>query len=297
MTQAPHNPELVSALKQAYLEIIPAPGIEERLAPIPAGSYVSITCSPVHGIDPTLDLMDLLANRELKLVPHVAARVVRDKAHLRSILTRLEGAGIKSVFCPGGDAPEAVGEYQSSLQLLRDMADIGHKIEDIGVASHPEGHALIDDDALLDFLLKKQEVANYLVTQMCFDSRLLIDWLKRIRKAGVNLQAWIGLPGVADRAKLFKLSMRIGVGQSAKMLMRQKDLLKKMLQFKPYQPDELLEGLAPHMADKALDIPGFHLFSFNDIERTERWRQETIRQLEPVQKEADESLSSGEVHA
>ena len=63
-----------------------------------------------------------------------------------------------------------------------------------------------------------------------------------------------------------------------------------MLQLKPYQPDELLEGLAPYMADKELDIPGFHLFSFNDIERTENWRREAIKQYSP----ADELLSEAE---
>ena len=288
MTADSENSVLAGALKQAYLEVIPAPGIEDRMEPIPAGSYVSITCSPAHGIGPTLELMDKLANRDLKLIPHMAARVIKDKAHLREILAHMQGAGINSVFCPGGDASKAAGIYDSSLQLLRDMADIGHNIAEVGVASHPEGHALVDDETLVNILLQKQEIANYLVTQMCFDSELLIHWLRGIRNEGVKLAAWIGLPGVADRGKLFKLSMRIGVGQSAKMLLRQKDLLKKMLQLKPYQPDELLEGLAPYIADDDLDIPGFHLFSFNDIERTENWRREAIARYSP----ADEILSA-----
>ncbi|MFT5140567.1 MAG: methylenetetrahydrofolate reductase (NADPH) [Rhodothermales bacterium] len=276
MTKVQNNSELATALSKAYLEIIPAPGIEDRIMPIPAGSYVSITCSPVHGIEPTLELMEALADRDLKLIPHIAARVIKDKAHLREILTRLQDAGISSVFCPGGDAAQAAGIYDSSLSLLRDMADIGHNIRSVGVASHPEGHALVSDRELVELLLQKQEIANYLVTQMCFDTDLLIRWLRGIREAGVSLRAWIGLPGVADRTKLFKLSMRIGVGQSAKMLMRQKDLLKKMLQLKPYQPDELVEQLAPYLSDPVLDIPSFHLFSFNDVERTEKWRQEAV---------------------
>jgi len=282
---------VANALNQAYLEIFPAPGIGERLEPIPEGSFVSITCSPVHGIDPTLDLMEALSERNLRLVPHIAARVVRDKNHLREILARLETAGINSVFCPGGDAPEAAGIYQSSLQLLRDMADIGHNIKNVGVAAHPEGHALVSDEDLLNILSRKQEVANYLVTQMCFDAELMMRWLKDIREAGVKLEAWIGLPGVADRAKLFKLSMRIGVGQSAKMLLRQKDLLKKMLQIKPYQPDDLLEDLAPCLADPLLDIGGFHLFSFNDIDRTERWRQEALSRYSVAGNEARSIVS------
>ncbi len=292
MKNVNNNKEVTrKVLEKAYMEIFPTPGIEDRLHPIPPHSYVSITCSPVHGIEPTLDLMERLAARELKLVPHIAARVVKDKAQLREIIARLEGVGIDSVFVPGGDAAKPAGIYESSLHLLRDMAEIGHNIEQIGVASHPEGHAMASEEDLLKYLLAKQEIANYLVTQMCFDPELIVRWLKSIREVGVNLKAWIGLPGVADRPKLFKLSMRIGVGQSAKMLLRQKDLLKKMLQFKPYQPDDLLDGLAPYLDDPVLDIPGFHLFSFNDVERTERWRQEALARCSPAGV-ADASVSA-----
>ena len=57
--------------------------------------------------------------------------------------------------------------------------------------------------------------------------------------------------------------------------MKQKGLLRKIVSAKPYQPDDLLAGLEPFLDDPEFDIPGFHLFSFNDIERTERWRVET----------------------
>jgi methylenetetrahydrofolate reductase (NADPH) len=69
------------------------------------------------------------------------------------------------------------------------------------------------------------------------------------------------------------------VGQSVTVLKKQKGLLRKMISAKPYQPDDILAGLAPHLDDPTIGIPGFHLFSFNNIERTERWRQETISRL------------------
>ena len=145
--------------------------------------------------------------------------------------------------------------------------------------------------------LEKQEIAKYLVTQMCFDPALLINCLKGISESGETLQALLGLPGVADRGKMFKLSMRIGVGQSAKLLLRQIDLLKKLFQLKPYQPDELLAGLAPYIADEYLDIPGFHLFSFNDVERTENWRKEAIRAYSAKSLPGAASAGQGEAHA
>jgi methylenetetrahydrofolate reductase (NADPH) len=278
---------LARLLDQAYMEVIPTKTIVDRLIHIPRHSYVSITCSPVKGLEPTLELVEKLRalpeERQLKLIPHIAARMIRDKGHLREILVRLEEARVESIFIPGGDAPKPAGEYDCSLDVLRDMAEIGHDIEDIGIAAHPEGHPMVDDQELLRLLKEKQQFATYLVTQMCFDPQVLVDWLKGIRKEGVSLRAWIGLPGVADMSKLISLSLRIGVGQSVKVLMKQKGLLRKMISAKPYQPDDLLAGLEPYLDDPEFDIPGFHLFSFNDIERTERWRVETFEKFNGAQ--------------
>jgi methylenetetrahydrofolate reductase (NADPH) len=279
---------LASLLDQAYLEVFPTRTIIDRLIHIPRHSYVSITCSPVHGLEPTLELAEKLRalpeERQLKLIPHIAARLIRDKGHLREILARLEAARVESVFVPGGDAPEPAGEYDCALDVLRDMAEIGHAIEDVGIAAHPEGHPHVDDRELLRLLREKQQFASYLVTQMCFDPQALVDWLKVIREAGVSLPAWIGLPGVADVSKLLSLSLRIGVGQSVKVLKKQKGLLRKIISAKPYQPDDLLTGLEPYLGDPEINIPGFHLFSFNDIERTERWRKETFEKFNGVER-------------
>ena len=284
MTNTDNNgKKLAGMMEQAYLEVIPTRTIVDRLIHLPRHSYLSITCSPVHGVGPTLDMVDELRalpeDRQLKLVPHIAARMVRDKGHLREILTRLDAARVESVFVPGGDAAEPAGNYDCALDLLRDMADIGHDFEDVGVAAHPEGHPLVDDAELLRLLKEKQEHSNYLVTQMCFDPDVMISWLRNIRRAGVTLPAWLGLPGVVEIPKLIALSLRIGVGQSVRVLKKQKGLIRKMISARPYQPDDLLAGLYPHLDDGELNIPGLHLFSFNNVERTEGWRVDTLGKL------------------
>ena len=283
MSSGNNNKVLSQLLDQAYLEVIPTRTIMDRLVHIPQHCYIAITCSPVNGLEPTLELVEKLRalpdHRQLKLIPHIAARMIRDKGHLREILARLEAARVESIFIPGGDAPEPIGIYGDSLEVLRDMAEIGHTIEDVGVAAYPEGHPLISDQELFMFLKEKQSLATYLVTQMCFDAQTLVNWLRSIREAGITLPAWLGLPGVADMSKLISLSFRIGVGQSLRQLKKQKGLLKKIISTKPYQPDDLLDGLRPHVNDPELNVPGFHLFSFNDVERTEKWRVETCERL------------------
>lgn len=279
------NPDhaLAERIDRAYMEVIPTATILDRLRHLPRHAYVSITCSPVHGIEPTLRLTEQLRalpdERRLKLVPHIAARMVRDRGHLREILLRLQELRVESVFVPGGDAPQPAGEYGSSLELLRDMSEIGHTIEDVGVAAHPEGHPLVDEAELMKLLREKQPFATYFVSQMCFDPAVLIGWLRRVRAAGIMLPAWLGLPGVVEVPKLLALSLRIGVGQSVKVLRRQKGMVRRVIRARPYQPDDLLAGIAPHLCDPTLDIPGFHLFGFNNVQSTERWRLETLNKL------------------
>ena len=90
---------LAALMDQAYLEVIPTRTIVDRLVHIPRHSYVAITCSPAAGIDATLDMVDELRalpeERQLKLVPHMAARMVRDRIHLSDIVQRLDAATVE----------------------------------------------------------------------------------------------------------------------------------------------------------------------------------------------------------
>lgn len=275
-----HHEALRYSLSRAYLEVIPARGIEKRLECLPERAYVAITCSPTKGVDATLELAERMSSKHLRLVPHVAARTVRDRCHLQDILHRLEALEVDSVFVPGGDREQPIGKYASSLQLLRDMAELGHGIRDIGVAAYPEGHPLIDSEELQHALLAKQEFASYMVTQMCFDAATIIRWLRVMRERGVRLQAWLGLPGVAERSKLLATSLRIGVGDSTRFLAKQPKIAAELLKHKIYRPDALLAELSPHLADTVLQVSGFHLYSFNQIENTENWRVEMLEALQ-----------------
>ena len=205
---------LAHTVHEAYMEVFPTDTIEAKLDVLEPGSYVAVTCSPTKGVDVTLDMSERLALRGFKVVPHVAAKMVRDRVHLREIVAHLNDLPIISIFVPGGDADTPTGDYDTALSLLRDIAELDHKFTEIGVAAHPEGHPAADDDTLLNALLMKQKFANYLVTQMCFDADVVGSWLHTIRENGVHLPAWLGLPGVADRGSLLKTSLRIGVGFS-----------------------------------------------------------------------------------
>jgi methylenetetrahydrofolate reductase (NADPH) len=276
-------PALRSCIERLYLEVFPVKGIEEKLLGLPDGAHIGVTCSPKQGLELTLELVDRLQGHDFHLVPHIAARQVRDRAHLQDIIQHLSGQGVRALFVPGGDIPTPVGVFDSSLSLLREMAEIGHDFKHVGVAAYPETHPDIDTGTLLAALLAKQELATYLVTQMCFDAVVLHDWLRDMRERGIELPAWIGLPGVMDRMKLFKTSLRIGVGESVRFARKQTRLAGKLLKSAQYRPDDLVVDLEPAIANPALGIDGFYLFSFNQVQETVAWRNDILRQL-PLQR-------------
>lgn len=270
-------------LTQAYMEVIPTGTVVDRLDHLGRNSWVGISCSPKAGVEATLDTVEEINRRypdgRFKLAPHVAARVIRDRSHLSEVVSRLEGSGVRAVFVPAGDSTVPAGRYGGALDLLRDLADIGHSFRHVGVAAHPEGHPLMNREELMAVLLAKQPYASYFVTQMCFDPAIIIDWLKSAREAGVSLHAWPGVPGVVEVARLVGLSLRIGVGRSVRMLRKQKGLAKNFLSGRRYRPEALVDGLAPVLAEPDLGVYGFHLFSFNQVEATERWRIDTLDRL------------------
>ncbi len=261
------------------MEIFPTTTIESKLDVLEPGSYIAVTCSPAKGVDETLDMSERLAERGFKVVPHIAARMVRNKSHLREIFARIDQTSIISLFVPGGDAAAPVGEYSKALDLLRDMADIDHKFTEIGIAAHPEGHPAASDEELIEQLLAKQEYANYLVTQMCFDAAQVDAWLREIRERGVHIPAWLGVPGAANRNSLIKTSLRIGVGDSVRFLKRQGKKAAHMMANSNFVPDRLQYALAPTIANPDLKVDGQHVFCFNQVEKSEQWRHDFIESI------------------
>lgn len=275
-----HQHALAESVREAYMEIFPTATIEAKLDVLEPRSYVAITCSPTKGVDETLDMSERVADRGFQVVPHVAAKMVRDKAHLRDIMARLDDMPISSIFVPGGDAAKPIGEYSTALELLRDIADFEHRFTEIGVAAHPEGHPSVSDEVLTAELLKKQEFANYLVTQMCFDADIIGNWMHKIREVGITLPAWLGLPSLTERSTLIKTSLRIGVGDSLRYLKNRGRIAARLLMTKVYRPDDLLISLSPYLADPTLNIAGHHIYCFNQVEKAEQWRKQFIADLE-----------------
>lgn len=257
-------------LEDPLFELIPLSSLDAQADALPDGAAVSVTASPAKGIEATVGACERLAERGFRVTAHLSARMIRDRAHLRALLDRMQAAGIGSVFVIGGDAAEP-GEFRDALSLLRAMADLGARFEEVGVAGYPEGHPDITDACLREALAAKQPFATSMTTQLCFDPGAIGRWLRASREDGITLPAVIGLPGVTELRKLLAISARIGVADSRRFLRKNTRLVGRLVRPGGFDPDSLLAGLGPPLLDPRLDIRGVHLYTFNQAETTVAW--------------------------
>jgi methylenetetrahydrofolate reductase (NADPH) len=271
---------LVAFLRSPRYEVLPTDDVEERvLAAVPREVTMTVTASPRRGIDATISLAERLAGHGYQVVPHISARLIRDEAHLREVLGRVAALGRREIFVIAGDAKEPAGEFPDSVALLTALVSDPHGMREIGVTGYPERHSFIDDDLTIQAMWDKRRVATYIVSNLCFDPRVVKRWVTRVRSRGVQLPIYIGLAGVADPAKLLRISTRIGVVDSARFLKGHSNWFLRMVQPGGYDPGRFTTGLLPDLAAPDRKVAGLHVFTFNEIEPTERWRQETLARL------------------
>lgn len=265
----PPNP----ASRQAQFEVIPLPGIAERvLEHLPAGSRVTVTASPAQGLEATLEAATALADGGMVAIPHLAARMVEGPDALEWILERLGVAGIEELFVIAGDATPPAGPYDGALTLLEAIAPAGRGLV-VGVGAHPEGHPHADPAAALELLRRKAEHASYVATQMLFSPDPLLTWVEQLREAGIDMAVRPGVAAPASRTRLLRIGTRIGVGRSLRMLTAESSGVRRLLGPGHWDPDPLLDALA------AAELPGLaapHVFTFNSLAETAAWWQGRI---------------------
>jgi len=263
-------------LSGARFELMPFDSFEEEIAHLPDGATVAVTTSPQLGIDTTVERTEQATAWGYEVVPHVAARYVEDREHLDEIATRLTEAGVTDIFVPGGDREEPAGEFTSAYELLVALDEMGHEFDEVGITGYPEGHDFLSDETLAESMDEKRPYATYIVTQLCYDPEAVVSWIEEIRERGVDLPVEVGIPGVMNYAKLIKISRKVGVGDSVRFLQKTTgivDFVRQAISSRgKYEPDDLIDGLAPYVGDDYYGIRGVHVYTFNQTPDTESWR-------------------------
>ncbi|MGZ5414397.1 MAG: methylenetetrahydrofolate reductase [Aeromicrobium sp.] len=267
-------------LLNARYEVLPTASIEEKIvASIPVGRTVTVTASPSKGMAATLDLAESLVGHGYRAVPHLAARMISGRTELEEIVARLLDSGINSVFVPAGDADPPAGNYEGSLELLRDLTAMGDPFAEVGVTGYPESHPKIMDDITVQAMWDKREHATNLVSNLCFDPAVVSAWVKRVRSRGAVMPLLIGTAGPVERTKLLAMATKIGVSESARFLSKNKSVFARIATPGGYSPEKFLEKISPTTREPASHVEGLHLFTFNQVAETEAWREDLIARL------------------
>ena len=269
---------LGALLRNPRYEVIPARGTEQAVADfVPAGMTVTVTASPVKGLEPTIELAERLAARGYRVVPHLAARSVTGDTHLAEIVARLTACGVDDVFVPGGDAPHPAGPFDGALALLERLAEMGRPFSRIGITGYPESHPRIHDDVTIQAMWDKRRYASYIVSNVCFDAAALTRWIGRIRARGVTLPLQVGLAAPAERARLLRMAAVAGASESARFITRHPGLILRFWVPGGYSPDRLLDRAAATLTAPGSGVAGLHLFTFNQLQQAEQWRRAALR--------------------
>jgi methylenetetrahydrofolate reductase (NADPH) len=279
-TDAEPRRALIEALKRPRYEILPLDGIADEVAEhVPRGVKLTVTASPRLGLDATLGLAERLSAAGYAVVPHVSARLVRDTAHLQDLARRLRSAGVDDLFVIAGDPSEPAGEFERAAALLGVMGELRDRFSEIGISGYPESHHVISDEDTIEAMFEKEPMATYIVSQICFEADVIATWVRRVRDRGTFLPIWIGIPGAVDNRRLFQISRKIGLGESARFLRAHRGWVRRLALPRVYRSTALVKQLAPLIADPGARIAGFHIYTFNELERTEEWRRQLVEQL------------------
>lgn len=267
-----------SLLTSPRYEVIPTASIEQIVAEsVPFDVTVTVTASPTKGLEATLALSERLAARGYRVVPHVSARLVVDRAHLAEIVERLRSKGIDNVFVPAGDADPPAGQFDSSLLLLEALEEMGRPFHEVGITAYPQSHPSIDDDVTVQAMWDKRKHATYLVSNLCFDPAVLRTFVKRVRARGITLPMYVGIAGPVERTKLLNMATKIGVGESARFLSGHAGWFLRLGAPGGYNASRFLErGAGSMLSASDSRIAGVHIFTFNQVRETEAWRQQML---------------------
>lgn len=215
-------------------------------------------------------------------VAHIAARAIRDEAHLHEMLCSACGqAGMDEVLVVGGDLPVPVGAFDCAMQVVATGLLERHGILRIGFGGYPERHPDIDRAALEEAAREKTAYARHStaschwLTQLCFSPARILEWVRQSRDFAHRLPVHAGVHGFVSTRTLLHYASICGVGPSMRTLTRAPQ--NWLLPWKPHSPGAFLSQLAEAKHAAPLCVPDrIHLFALGAFVRTAAWACEVL---------------------
>ena len=279
--KAPNNGAIEAFLQGFSIEVMPrtAEKIESFSALLPKGTRVYIAHIEGTPIEDMVATAKRINAEGYPVMPHFPARIIKDRATLADWIARYQGeADVRQALLLAGGVTHPVGDFHCSMQLME--TGLFGDFERLHVAGHPEGNKDIDPDGsdrnVMEALRWKQTFSNTtkakmaLASQFCFEADPIIAWVERLNAEGIHIPVHIGIAGPAKLQTLIKFAIACGVGPSLKVLQKRAMDVSKLLL--PYEPDEVIAGLAAHKAaNPEFGIEAVHFFPLGGIKTNAQW--------------------------
>jgi methylenetetrahydrofolate reductase (NADPH) len=253
------------------------------------GTDVTITFLPGDNYRHNIETAVALRRAGYHPVPHIAAREMPSRQALDDFLARARGeADVRRVVLIAGDVASAKGPFKSSFDVGASGLIEAHGIALVSVAGHPEGHPYLQPAEAFKLLgawrdwARRTGIHVDVVTQFCFESAPILQWIGELDARGTDLPVIVGLAGPATPATLTKFALRCGIGNSMRSLRGQIGRFGRLLT--DTGPDDVVRGLRAAPPAATASIAGFHLFPFGGLRKAGNWLhnygQETQRQTQ-----------------
>ncbi len=273
------SPGITDLLSSYSIELNPGDSrtIEMAAERLDPGTEVSLAWIP--GSNP----MDMVAPAaKLKRaghlpMPHVGARHLESAAQLQRLADLLKDAGVDRILVIGGDRHQPAGPYDSSLSVMQTGVFQKAGISRVAIGGFPEGNPHIPETILHEALEAKISFARQeglqlsIITQFCFKSEPVIDWVRGVRARGLDVPIRVGLAGPAGLLTLMRYAVRCGIGNSLRVLSENPSFAKVLVE---RGPEPIIRGLAASIAKgdhRLIGIAGLHFYIFGGLRRTMDW--------------------------
>jgi methylenetetrahydrofolate reductase (NADPH) len=281
--------ELTALLSSASVEVSSrGHQLQELRDSFRPGTDVTVTFLPGDNYRHNVDTASALRRAGFNPVPHIAAREMPSREALDDFLARARGeAGVTRILLIAGDVAAAKGPFKSSLDICASGLIEARGIARLSVAGHPEGHPYLETAATFKVLEawrdwgRQTKINVDVVTQFCFESAPILEWIGGLTARGIDLPVIVGLAGPATPATLTKFALRCGIGNSMRSLRGQIGRFGRLLT--DTGPDDVMRGLRLAPATATASIAGFHLFPFGGLRKAGDWLrgygEETLSQM------------------